>query len=90
MYTLNLVNQIWLCQSFELHWRYLGDYDLLREKVYPYFKETALCVLRWLKPDKYGKLKLPLSSSSEIHDDEIESWVKPNSNFDLSLLDIFI
>lgn len=86
MYSFTLTNQIWLCQAFEMHWRYTGEDDFLREKGYPYFKETALCVMRWLKPDENGKLKLPLSSSPEIHDDGLEAWLKPNSNYDLSLL----
>ncbi len=86
MYSLTLTSQIWLCQAFDLHWKYTGDEDFLRERVYPYFKETAKCILRWLEPDEEGKLKLPLSSSPEIHDDGIDAWLRPNSNFDLSLL----
>jgi alpha-L-fucosidase 2 len=85
MYSLSLTNQIWLCQSFDLHYRYTGDEKFL-EKAYSYLKETALCIMRWLEPDKYGKLKLPISSSPEIHDNSMESWLKPNSNYDLALI----
>ncbi|GMQ59080.1 hypothetical protein AN1V17_34770 [Vallitalea sediminicola] len=86
MYSLNLTNQIWLCQFFQRHWEYTGDDDFLENKAYPYLKETAKCMLRWLKPGEDGKLYLPLSSSPEIHDDELEAWLTPNSNYDLSLL----
>lgn len=86
MYTLTLTNQAWLCQAFVNHWYYTGDRDFLENKAYPYLKETAQCILRWLMPDNAGKLKLPLSSSSEIHDDELEAWLTPNSNYDLSLV----
>lgn len=85
-YCTNLINQAWLCQAFEHYYLYTGDEAFLKEKAYPYFKETAECILRWLKPGKDGLLVLPLSSSPEIHDNKIESWVTPNSNFDLSLL----
>lgn len=86
MYCTNLVNQIWLCQAFDHYWQYTGDQDFLRNKAYPYFHETALCILRWLKPGKDGKLFLPLSSSPEIHDNTRKAWLTPNSNNDLSLL----
>lgn len=86
MYSLNLTNQIWLCQIFDNHYRYTGDLWFLQNKAYTYFKETAQCILRWLKPDKSGNLRLPLSSSPEIHDDTMASWLTPNSNFDQAML----
>ena len=36
-----------------------------------------------LKPDDHGVLKLPLSSSPEIHDNSLRAWLAPNSNYDL-------
>jgi len=86
MYSLNLTNQAWLCQAFKEHWLNTGDLDFLKEKAYPYLKESALCIQRWLKPNKEGKLVLPLSSSPEIHDNYPQAWLTPNSNYDLSLL----
>lgn len=86
MYSLNLTNQIWLCKSFGDYWKTTGDMDFLRERAYPWFKETALCVIRWLQVGKNGKLALVLSSSPEIHDNTLASWLTPNSNYDLSLL----
>jgi alpha-L-fucosidase 2 len=85
-YSINLTNQAWLCQAFEHYWKYTGDDNFLQEKAYPYFKWTAECILRWLKPGKDGKLVLPLSSSPEIHDNSMDAWLTPNSNYDLSLL----
>ena len=86
MYSINLVNQIWLCQAFDHYWQYSGDELFLRVKAYPYFQETAQCVMRWLQPGDDGKLVLPLSSSPEIHGNLPESWLTPNSNNDLALL----
>lgn len=85
MYSLSPVHQIWLCQSFELYYRYTGDKRFLKEKAWIYFEETAKCITGLLE-EKEGYLYLPVSSSPEIHDDEKESWVTPNSNYDLALL----
>lgn len=86
MYSLSPTNQIWLCQAFDHYWLYTGDRDFLEAKAYVYLKETAACMLDLLQPDEEGKLYLPLSSSPEIHDDSLRSWLTPNSNYDLSLL----
>jgi len=86
MYSLNLTNQIWLCKSFGDYWKTTGDMNFLRERAYPWFRETALCIMRWLKADENGKLSLALSSSPEIHDNTLAAWLTPNSNYDLSLL----
>ncbi|MFH0965807.1 MAG: glycoside hydrolase N-terminal domain-containing protein [Planctomycetota bacterium] len=86
MYCTDLINQAWLCQAFDHYWRYSGDDDFLRARAYPYFRETAECLLRWLAPGKDGKLLLPLSSSPEIHSNALNAWLTPNSNNDLALL----
>ncbi|MGZ9584442.1 glycosyl hydrolase family 95 catalytic domain-containing protein [Paenibacillus marinisediminis] len=86
MYSLSITNQIWLCQAFDHYWLSTGDPEFLRDKAYVYFKETAECVQHWLKPGEDGKLKLPLSSSPEFHDNSLKAWLDPISDFDLSLL----
>lgn len=86
MYSLSPTHQIWLCQSFELYYRYTGDRRFLEERAFPYFKETARCIGGILEKASDGFYYLPVSSSPEIHDDEAEAWVTPNSNYDLSLL----
>lgn len=86
MYSLSITNPIWLCQAFDHYWLYTGDGEFLRDKAYVYFKETADCVQRWLSPGEDGKLRLPVSSSPEIHDNRLEAWLEPMSNYDLALL----
>lgn len=85
MYSLSPTHQIWLCQSFEQYYRYTGDREFLETKAWVYFEETAKCITALLK-EKDGYYYLPVSSSPEIHDDEKESWLTPNSNYDLALL----
>ena len=86
MYSLSPTHQIWLCQSFELYYRYTGDIKFLEEKAWVYFRETAQCITSLLEEKEDGYYYLPVSSSPEIHDDEVEAWVTPNSNYDLALL----
>ncbi|MEG1846956.1 MAG: hypothetical protein RRX92_03805 [Lachnospiraceae bacterium] len=85
MYSLSPTNQLWLCQAFERHYRFTGDKTFLEEKAYPYLRETAFFILGLLE-EKDGLLYLPISSSPEIHDDRLESFVTPNSNYDLSMM----
>lgn len=86
MYSLSPTNQLWLCQTFERHFTYTGDVNFLRERAYPYMKATAEMILGLLEKGADGMLRLPISSSPEIHDDEIEAFVTPNSNYDLAML----
>ena len=86
MYSLSPTQQIWLCQSFDLYYRYTGDRNVLIKRAWPYMRETAVCITSLLEEGEDGKYRLLVSSSPEIHDDESESWVTPNSNYDLALL----
>lgn len=85
MYSLSPTNQLWTCQLLERHYRYTGNRRFLEERAYPYLSETAEFILGILEK-KDGFYYLPISSSPEIHDDEIESFVTPNSNYDLALM----
>lgn len=86
MYSLSPTQQIWLCQSFELYFRYTGDREFLEKKAWVFFEETALCMGGLLETGADGLYRLPVSSSPELHDDEAAAWVTPNSNYDLALL----
>jgi alpha-L-fucosidase 2 len=85
-YALSPMNGAWVAQAFHRHWLYTMDETFLRERAYPYLAALGECYEALLKPDKNGKLVLPLSSSPEIHDNSIKAWLTPNSNFDLALL----
>lgn len=81
-----MANQIWICQMFDHYWRFSGDERFLEEQAYPYFRESALCLLRWLQPDEGGKLRLPLSTSPERYGNDLKAWLIPDSNYDLGLM----
>jgi len=85
-YSVSPTMGAWVAQSFYWQWRYTMDSQFLKEKAYPYCSEVAEALEGLMKPDKKGKMKLPLSSSPEIHNNSQQAWLTPNSNFDLSLI----
>ncbi len=82
MYSLSPTNAGWIGYLFYQHWRYTMDEAFLRNRAYPWCAEIGQCLLALLKPDAGGILRLPLSSSPEIHDNSLRAWLKPNSNYD--------
>ncbi len=85
-YSLSPTMSVWLLQNLHWHWRYTMDKTFLKEKCYPYCREMAIAMEALLQEDENGKLKLPLSSSPEIHNNSLQAWLTPNSNNDLALL----
>jgi alpha-L-fucosidase 2 len=72
----------WIGYLFYQHWRYTMDEAFLRDRAYPWCAEIGQCLRELLKPDASGVLKLPLSSSPEFHENRLDAWLRPNSNFD--------
>ncbi len=85
-YSLSPMMSVWLLQNYHWHWRYTMDRKMLKDRIYPYCRETASGVEKLLVPGKSGKLKLPLSTSPEIHNNSLNAWLTPNSNNDLAKL----
>ena len=85
-YSLSPTNGAWVAHNFYLHWRYSMDEQFLVQRAYPYCLAVAQGIDGLLKEDAAGKLKLPLSSSPEIHDNRMEAYMRPNTNYDLSLM----
>ncbi|HBY62143.1 MAG TPA: hypothetical protein DEH78_20165 [Solibacterales bacterium] len=84
--TLEPTMGAWNAQAFYLHWRYTMDRAFLASRAYPYAKAIGEGLAALLQPDPNGRLKLPLSSSPEIHGNSPRAWLTPNSNCDLALL----
>ncbi len=85
-YALSPTMGAWVAQAFYLHWRYTMDREFLETRGYPYCRGIGISLKALLKPGADGKLKLPLSSSPEIHDNSLQAWMKPNTNFDLAIM----
>ncbi len=85
-YSCSPTNGAWLGHAFYLHWRYTMDGDFLSERAYPFCRAIAECLDGLLEPAEDGRLKLPLSSSPEIHDNSLAAWLESNSHYDLALM----
>ena len=85
MYSLSPTNGLWVGQSFDLHWRYTRDRAFLEQRAYPWLSAVTEAVVE-LMEERDDRLRLPLSSSPEIHDNSLRAWLPPNSNYDQALI----
>jgi len=86
MYSLSPTHGAWITQLFHRHWKMTGDTEFLNDKAWPFTREIAEALLALCREDERGHLKLPLSSSPEIHNNSLRAWLQPNSNYDLAML----
>lgn len=85
-YSMSPTMSAWSAHLFYLHWLYTADERFLKEKAYPWCAAVGECMLGLLKPDKNGRLVLPMSTSPEIFDNSSKAWLEPNSNYDIMCL----
>jgi alpha-L-fucosidase 2 len=85
-YSLSPTVSSWLGQHYYLQWRYSMDYKFLRNRAYPWIKQTATFLENITVKDENGHRKLPISSSPEINDNDLSAWFHQNTNYDLSLM----
>ena len=86
-YTHSATTGAWLAHHFYLHWQFSADVTFLRERGYPYLRETAIFMEAVTSGrDADGKRSLPLSSSPEIHDNKPEAWFSTMTNYDNALI----
>ena len=60
-YTHSSTTAAWLSHHFYLHWRYSMDRDFLRDRAYPFLRETAVFLEAVTEKGDDGKRHLPLS-----------------------------
>ncbi len=85
-YALGPTVSAWMGQHFYWQWKYSLDPIFLKEKAYPWIKETAQYLTEISIIDKNGKRKLPLSSSPEINNNSRDAWFDEMTNFDIALV----
>jgi len=85
-YAFSSTISCWLSHHFYLHWRYSMDREFLKNRTYPYLKESAEFIEAITEIDEQGKRYLPLSSSPEIFDNKLKAWMPPTTNYDLALM----
>lgn len=80
-YTHSATTGAWLAHHFYLQWRYSMDRNFLKNRAYPWLRDTAIFLESMLVDGV-----LPLSSSPEIHDNSLKAYFKGNTNYDLALM----
>lgn len=85
-YSMSPTNSAWLATMFANHYRYTLDQRFLIEQALPFVIGVGEFILNLLREDAKGIYYLPLSSSPEIHDAELEAFLPSMSNYDLALL----
>jgi alpha-L-fucosidase 2 len=85
-YTHSATTAAWLAHHFYLQWRYSMDRDFLKNRAYPWLRETSVFLEAITEKGPDGKRTLPLSSSPEINDDRLEAWFSSITNYDLALI----
>jgi len=85
-YSLSPTVSAWLAQHYYLQWRYSMDRDFLKNRAYPWVREVCVFLEKITKKDANGFRKLPISSSPEIHNNDISAWFPENTNYDLALM----
>lgn len=74
----------WLAHHFYQQWKYSADDEFLRERAYPWVKEAARYFSNLSVKDSSGMRKLPLSTSPEINDNNLDAWFTQTTNYDLA------
>ncbi len=85
-YTHSATTAAWLGHHFYLQWRYSMDQQFLKERLYPWLRDTATFLEAITEKGPDGKRTLPLSSSPEINDDRLTAWFPSITNYDLALI----
>jgi alpha-L-fucosidase 2 len=77
----------WVLHNYWLQYRFSGDEEMLREKIYPILKLAVGYYLHLLSPGADGKLHLPPSTSPEYPNPNGQGNAEVRDpNYDLSLL----
>lgn len=85
-YSLSPTVSAWISQHYYMQWRYSMDRDFLREKAWPWVLSTATFLEGMTVKNAEGSRVLPMSSSPEIHDNDLSAWFLKTTNYDLALL----
>ena len=85
-YSLSPTVCAWISQHYYLQWRYSMDRTFLKGKAYPWVRSTAEFLEDVTVLDEHGHRGLRMSSSPEIHDNDLKAWFPNTTNYDLALL----
>jgi alpha-L-fucosidase 2 len=85
-YSLSPTVSSWLAQHYYLQWRYSMDRNFLKTRAYPWIKDVAIFLESMTAMDQQGHRQLPISSSPEINNNNLNAWFPQTTNYDLALM----
>lgn len=85
-YALSPAVSIWMLKAFDDYYAYYPDRTFLKDKAFPFFKETERCIRKYLHENGEGKLELDFHSSPEFYENDPKSLFKTQTNFELTML----
>lgn len=86
-YAMSPTTSAWLAHHFYLQWKYSMDDYFLKKRCYPYLAEVEKYLRNIMIGDRQnGLYQLPLSSSPEYNNNNLNAWFHKGTNNDLSLI----
>lgn len=85
-YALSPAVSIWALKAFDDYYAYYPDRTFLKDKAFPFFKETERCIRKYLHKNEDGKLEFDFHSSPEFYENDPKSLFKTQTNFELTML----
>ncbi|MBS1946727.1 MAG: hypothetical protein JST47_03080 [Bacteroidetes bacterium] len=81
-YSMSPTTVCWLAQHFYWQWKYSMDKKFFYSRLKPYYDAVIKYLFNIINKETH---QLPLSSSPEYHDDNIDAWFMDFTNYDLAL-----
>lgn len=85
-YALSPMVSIWILKVFDDYYSYYGDKKFLNNRCFYFFKNTELCIRKYLIINKDGYLESDFHSSPEFFENEERSLFKNQTNFEITML----
>lgn len=85
-YALSPMVSIWILKAFDDYYSYYGDKKFLKKCCFYFFKNTELCIRKYLRINKDGYLESLFHSSPEFFENEERSLFKNQTNFEITML----
>ena len=85
-YALSPMVSIWILKVFDDYYSYYGDKKFLKKCCFYFFKNTELCIRKYLRINKDGYLESFFHSSPEFFENEERSLFKNQTNFEITML----
>ncbi len=85
-YALSPMVSIWILKVFDDYYSYYGDKKFLKNRCFYFFKNSELCIRKYLRINKDGYLESLFHSSPEFFENEKRSLFKNQTNFEITML----